>query len=205
MKKNRNSVYSLLFAFGLALVLSGASVTGKTSASGLTPSASATQSTCFAICFRSPEYYLSNPKRILRLPVLIWGENYNAPTSDPASVYFALRGPGLYGGYNPIKFFNQQFVAAQLSLALAGGDGSPTAFSALKGQLSCYGPTLNTVTPVTLSNGAMLTNQSTLGDLFAEARDAIVDKRTADFEALGKIFQQLYEESVALSYCPQNR
>ncbi|MBL8190459.1 MAG: hypothetical protein JNK38_20750 [Acidobacteria bacterium] len=198
MFKTRNIVYSLICAFGLALVFSAAGVSGKTSASATSLTGSSAPSTCFTICFRSPEYYLSNPKRILRLPVLIWGENYNNPTNDPSSVYFALRGPGLYGSYSPIKFFNQQFVAAQLSLANAGGDGSPTAFSALKGELSCYGLPAS---PVTLSNGVVLNSQSTLGDLFAEARDAIVEKRTVDFEALGKIFEKLYVD-VALSYCP---
>jgi hypothetical protein len=198
MFKTRNIVSSLICAFGLALVFSAAGVSGKTSAPETTVAVSSASSTCFTICFRSPEYYLSNPKRILRLPVLIWGENYNNPTSDPSSVYFALRGPGLYGSYSPIKFFNQHFVAAQLSLANAGGDGSPTAFSALKGELSCYGVPAS---PVTLSNGVVLNSQSTLGDLFAEARDAIVEKRTVDFEALGKIFEKLHED-VALSYCP---
>ncbi len=198
MFKTRNIVFSLICAFGLALAFSAAGVSGKTPASGTSLTGSSAPSTCFTICFRSPGYYLSNPKRILRLPVLIWGENYNNPTSDPSSVYFALRGPGLYGSYSPVKFFNQHFVAAQLSLANAGGDGSPTAFSALKGELSCYGVPAN---PVTLSNGVVLSSQSTLGDLFAEARDAIVEKRTVDFEALGQIFEKLHEH-VALSYCP---
>lgn len=198
MKKNRTFVYSLFLALGLFVVVSAVGITGKSSASGLSAKVSEMAADCFTICFRSPGYYLSNPRSIIRLPVLIAGENFNAPTNDPSSVYFALRGAGLYGGYNPTKFFNQQFVAAQLSLALAGGDGSPTAFTALNSELSCYGIPAN---PVTLSNGVVISSKSKLGDLFAEARDAIIEKRSVDFEPLGKIFEKLYED-VALSYCP---
>lgn len=196
--KKYSPIRYLLFAISLTLAFSFTGSNGNTTASGLSLNHSALQTTCEAICFRSPQYYLLNPKAIIRTPVLIAGENYNNPTLDPAAIYFALKGPGIFSASNPTKLLNQEFTAAQLSLANAGGDGSPSAFTALTGKLSCYGLP---VTTVTLSNGVILTSNSTLGDLFAETRDAIIEKRTVDFIPLKEVLGGLYSP-VALSYCP---
>lgn len=192
--KNQSSIKHILFALGLTLAVSiGLGVAGSS-----TKSANAASTNCFTICFRSPQHYLLSPQRIIRTPVLIAGENYNNPTSDLAAIHFALRGAGVFSTPSPTKLLNQQFVAAQLSLAVAGGLGSGTTFSALNGQLSCYGlPTA----PVTLSTGATINSNSTLGDLFAETRDAITDNRVADFTPLATILGQLYTP-VSVSYCP---
>lgn len=203
--KNRITITHSRFAVGLAIALLLLSVTavsikdfsGRVAASERAE-ISAQAADCFTICFRSPEYYLLNPRAHIRVPVLIAGENYDNPTLDPASIYFALRGPGIFSASNPTKLLNQQFVAAQLSLANAGGDGSPTAFNALNGLLSCYGLP---AAPVTLSNGVTLDSNSTLGDLFAETRDAIQDKRIVDYIPLKGILEKLYSPTV-LSYCP---
>lgn len=206
--KKQGSISQVLFALGLILTVSisaiqavsALEVNGRVAASELNATGPATAATCFTICFRSPDYYLINPRRVLRTPVLIAGENYNNPTSDPAAVYFALRGSGVFSAASPTKSLNRQFVAAQLSLANAGGDGSGTAFSALKGQLSCYGLL---ATPVALSTGVELNADSTLGDLFGEARDAILENRVVDYMPLALILEQLYAPAV-LSQCPQN-
>jgi hypothetical protein len=140
------------------------------------------------ICCRSPGYYLLNPNRIPSAPVVIAGVNFNNATNNPVEIRLALRGPGLYGGSSPSKLLNREFVAAQLSLASAGGSGSPVPFSALNSQLNSYGVSFASVT---LSNGATLSTDSTLGDLFEETLDAIRDNRPLDFGPLAQIWAQL--------------
>lgn len=138
------------------------------------------------ICFRSAGYYLLNPGRIPSAPVVIAGVNFNNATNNPVEIRLALRGPGLYGGSSPSKLLNREFVAAQLSLARAGG--TSVISSALNSHLNSYGVSF---APVTLSNGETLSTDSTLGDLFAETLDAIRDNRPVDFSPLTQIWAQL--------------
>lgn len=148
------------------------------------------------ICFRSPDYYLLNSSRIPSTAVVIAGVNYNNPTSSPVEIRMALRGPGLYGGSSPVKLLNRQFVAAQLSLACVGGSGSPVIYGALDSELNGYGVSFASVT---LSNGATITVNSTLGDLFEETLDAIRDNRSTDFGPLTQIWAQLNGTSLSSS------
>jgi len=196
--KKRSTINQILFATGLTLAICLGAKLAVSSVGGSGKAAVSAAPQCTTICFRSPEYYLHHANHIPNIPVLIAGENYNNPTSDPAAIYFALRGPGLFSS-NPTKLFNQQFVAAQFSLGNDGGGGSASVFTALTGQLSCYGlPTA----PVTLSNNVVINSNSTLGDLFAASRDALANNRTADFTPLANILSKLYDPTVVLNYCP---
>jgi hypothetical protein len=144
-----------------------------------------TEPVAITIAFCSPQYYLLNLNRLPRGTVLIGGVNFNVPVSTTNVTAIKL---ALQGGASPLQRLNEEFVAAQLSLNFAGGSGSPTAFSALQGHLSNYG--LN-FAPVTLSNGFPFTPNSTLNDLFEQARLAIRDQRTQDMPALADIFDLL--------------
>jgi hypothetical protein len=148
---------------------------------------------CRSICFRSSEYFLLNLNRLPRGSVLIGGVNYNAPVSiqgNQQAIQLALRGGDVFGvgALGPLQRLNQEFVAAQLSLALAGGSGSPEAFNTLRGQLGCYGLMF---APVTLSNGAMIAPDSRLMTLMQQAELAIRQNRVADMSALANIFAML--------------
>jgi hypothetical protein len=144
---------------------------------------------CHSTCFRSSEYFLLNLNRLPRGSVLVGGVNFNAPISirnNVRAIQFALQGGnGLgVGTLTALQRLNQEFVAAQLSLALAGGSGSPEAFNTLRGQLSCYDLSF---APVTLSNGATLAPDSRLMNLFQQAELAIRQNRTADMTALANL------------------
>lgn len=139
---------------------------------------------CSTICFRSPQYFLLNATTLpSRVGVEIGGVNFNVPTRGLTAIKLALR-----GGSNPLQQLNEQFVAAQLNLIGAGGHSSPSAFTALRSPLSCYG--LN-FSPVTLSNSFTLRPDSLLNDLFEQARFAIRDNRTADMLAIASLFKLL--------------
>ncbi|MDX2043800.1 MAG: Ig-like domain-containing protein [Acidobacteriota bacterium] len=169
---------------GVAVAIDNRGARGQSTPVHFDVEGAADSGNCNTICFRSSQYYLLNP---VSLPpgsgVQIGGVNSNAPTRNQTAIRFALQ-----GGPNPLQQLNQQFVAAQLSLIRAGGHSSPAAFTALKSPLSCY--KLN-FAAVTLSNAFVLSPNSTLEDLFAQARFAISDRRTADMLAIADIFRLL--------------
>jgi hypothetical protein len=140
---------------------------------------------CDTICFRSPQYYLLNLNRLPQAAVLIAGVNVNSPvsTSNLHAIKLALE-----GGRTATQVFNQQFVAAQLSLALTGGTASAPAVNAQWSPLHCYG--LN-MAPIMLTNGTTLTLDYMLKDLFQQARLASNENRQADLFMLAKIFSLL--------------
>lgn len=140
---------------------------------------------CNTICYRSPQYFRLNINRLPHGTVIIGGVNFNRPvsTTDQRAMNMALR-----GGFTPLQQLNQEFVAAQLNVLLAGGDGSPKVFYAMEGQLSCYGLTFE---DVTLSNGFVISPTSKLKDLYQQARFCIYDGRAADQIALAAIFDKL--------------
>jgi hypothetical protein len=147
---------------------------------------------CDTICFSSPDFYLSTG-RIPNALVLIGGVNLNRPIhtqSNLALILQTLQGnifPGL-PPKTPLDRLNRAFLAAQLSLARAGGAGSPVAFNALWGSLGCYEITF---APVVLSNGVVISTNSMLMDLFHQAELAILENRTADMNAIAAIFELL--------------
>ncbi len=125
----------------------------------ITPTASPTCSQ--TICFRSAAYFSLNfgTPEIPKGTVLIGGINLNNPvaSTDPR-VKQALDGQ--------LGAFNREFVAAQLNILNASGLGAANVVTALASELSCYGLQFGLVT---LSNGAILTPQSSLSDLISDA------------------------------------
>ncbi len=144
---------------------------------------------CRSICFRSSEYFLLNLDRLPGGSVIIGGVNFNSPVNiqgNTRAVQQALQGRSSFGfgALTPLQRLNQEFVAAQLNLAFAGGRGSLDAFNALKGQLICYGVDFP---PVRLSNGFPLAPESRLMDLVHQSELAIRENRTGDMPALAGI------------------
>jgi hypothetical protein len=140
---------------------------------------------CISICFRSPEYYLLNLKRLPRGSVFIGGVNFNSPVSTTNVQAIRL---ALVGGATPLQRVNQEYTALQLSLAAAGGIGSPLYFNALWSNLSCLGIHFN---PVRLSNGVTLTPDSMLKELTMQIESAIKESRTADMVTLSGLLDLL--------------
>jgi hypothetical protein len=151
-------------------------------------------SNCSAICFRSPQYFLLNLDRLPNGVVLIGGMNYNRPISTTNIPAMAL---ALRGGFSALQKLNQEFVAAQLNLLNAGGDGSPKVFHAMEGKLSCYGLAFD---PITLSNGFEITPDTKLKDLYQQTRFCIYDNKVEDMPALTKIFDLLNGNN-PLAFC----
>lgn len=149
---------------------------------------------CNAICFRSPQYFLLNLDRLPLGAVLVGGVNQNRPisTTNTRAMEIALRGGG-----TPLQQLNQEFVAAQLNVLNAGGDGSPKVFHAMEGRLRCYNLTFD---PITLSNGFTITTDTKLKDLFQQTRFCIWDNRAQDMLALAKTFDLLNGNS-PLAFC----
>lgn len=148
-------------------------------------------SKCDTICFRAPQYYLLNLDRLPRGTVLIGGINNNQPVSSSNTQAIALALRGRVTGTLPLtspQRLNQEFVAAQLSINAAGGAGSPVAYNAFWSMLGCYQISF---APVTLSNGAAISPNSMLNDLFQQSQLAILENRTADMNALAAIFDLL--------------
>lgn len=146
---------------------------------------------CDTICFRPPGYFLADLSRVPRGAVLVGGANYNNDTNtrDLEEIRLALKGNALgYGTLTPLQQLNKEFVAAQLSFILAGGDGSPVNYNVMWSRLLCFGLNLESVT---LTNGVTLTRDSMLKELFMAARSAIVENRTADMVTLAGLFNLL--------------
>jgi hypothetical protein len=158
------------------------------------PGAPGNGNDCNTICFRSPQYFLLNLDHLPNGAVLVGGVNQNRPisTTNTSAMAIALR-----GGATPLQQLNQEFVAAQLNVLNAGGDGSPMVFSAMEGKLRCYNRTFD---PVALSNGFTIRADTKLKDLFQQTRFCIWDNRTQDMLALAKVFDSLNGNS-PLAFC----
>ncbi|MFN7949001.1 MAG: hypothetical protein U0Z53_26845 [Blastocatellia bacterium] len=162
---------------------------------------------CSGICFRSPQYYRLNLAQsgdsILyrKASVVIGGVNFNQPISVGENIEMirdVLQG-GSFASLPPaapLARLNQEFLAAQLSLALVGGTGSSRGISVFRGQLQCY-RSLISFRPVILSNGVTLTPFSTLGELFEQALSAVRGSQTADMDALAGLLNLLNGNDVS--------
>lgn len=141
---------------------------------------------CGSICFRSPDFYLTRPNQLPVGTVLIGGVNFNVPVSiqnRQQDVLLALQGG--FGMLSPLQVLNREFVAAQLAVQQRGFLAIP---GTLRLQLNC----LNTsALPVTLSNGARLTGESTLGDLFEQVKSSIINQRSLDMLILAGVLNDL--------------
>ena len=89
----------------------------------------------------------------------------------------------LDGGASAEDQFNRQFVAAQLNLLAAPGQDA----EALRSKLSCYGVNF---APVTLTQGATITPNVTLGTLMELARSTARGGSSSDLMALANLFAQ---------------
>ena len=141
---------------------------------------------CDTICFRSPSFYLLRLNYLPNGSILISGVNFNNPISIQRSkdqIRIALQGSGT-GMLN----LNREFVAMQISLAYAGGLGSPVVFNTYWSPLRCSGITFQ---PVTLSNGVTITPDSLIDTLFMQTQQAIRENRTADMGPLASIMALL--------------
>jgi len=115
------------------------------------------------LCFKTPQYYAANYNRLNfhGRDIFISGVNLNHPvdsTSAPTQVLFALRTRGT----SPLQLFNQNYVAAQLTMALVP---LPTVYDSFNSNLSCYNLSFD---PVKLSTGLTLTPEMTLGEFFTQ-------------------------------------
>ena len=146
------------------------------------------------LCYRPPQYYLQNYKRLRFFPrdIFISGVNLNHPVdcvSSPGPILFALRGNSMGAEAPPLVQFNQHYVAAQLTHALL-----PifTVISASKSSLSCFGLTFD---PVKLNSGNVITPDTPLGALFTQCDvtgiEAVSEARDADLLALARILAML--------------
>jgi uncharacterized repeat protein (TIGR01451 family) len=152
---------------------------------------------CVTVCVRPPLYYtlfidrLASATDLGRQAVVIGGVNSNQPVmvrNNVGPIKAALRG-GTFAyatPVTPLARLNQGLVAAQLNVALAAADGSPAASDVLRARLGCY-RRLADFAPVRLSNGAALTPDSTLGELFGQALAAVREDRAADMDALASL------------------
>jgi hypothetical protein len=148
---------------------------------------------CDTFCLRSPEFWLKSARSFPRGSVFISGVNFNQAisTRDIYQIELALGGicgPQTFGTISPQGQFNQGWVTLQLNLLYAGGGGAPNYFNVQWSPLSCYG--LN-FTPVTLSNGVVITPATMFKDLLMQAQRAAGRNNSADFLALAGLFNLL--------------
>lgn len=136
---------------------------------------------CETICLASADYYLRNLNRLPGGTVLIAGGGIDATISTNNANAMRL---ALDGGRSAQDQFNRQFVATQLSLLAAPGPD----LGALNSTLSCYGAIFN---PVTLSNGAVITPNATLGTLLGYARQAARRGSVEELTALATLLAHI--------------
>ena len=141
---------------------------------------------CDTICFRTSTYFLLRLDYLPGGSILIGGANLNNPVSILKSKDLIRN--ALQGGAGPVQKLNQQYVATQLSLASAGGIGSPVVFNTFWSPLKCSGVHFD---PVTLSNGVELSPDSLLDTLNTQAQLAIKQNRTADMLIIAQILSLL--------------
>ncbi|MEP7342343.1 MAG: hypothetical protein ABI977_31745 [Acidobacteriota bacterium] len=115
------------------------------------------------LCFKTPQYYSANYNRLNfnGRDIFISGVNLNHPVDSaaaPLQILFALRTKGT----SPLQLFNQNYVAAQLSMALVP---LQTVYGAFKSDLGCYNLNFD---PIKLSNGVTLSPEMTLGEFFTQ-------------------------------------
>ena len=135
---------------------------------------------CNTLCFRAPQYYLGRLGQLPRGTVLVAGNGISNSIGTDQRSEMRL---ALDGGNSVQDRFNQQFVAAQLSLLAA-----PMSRDALLSRLSCY--RLNFV-PVRLNHGFLLSPGTSLGDLLDQMRFALSNNHTADMAELTKVLELL--------------
>ena len=141
---------------------------------------------CDTICWRSTQHWISNSRYLPGGTVLISGVNANNPVGIQQSLP-AVR-QALQGGNSAMQRINKEYVTAQISMAAAGGGGSPVVFNTFWSALSCSRVSF---APVTLSNGVTLSPISLLDTLNTQTVLAIKENRHADMFLLADIWALL--------------
>jgi hypothetical protein len=146
---------------------------------------------CDTICFRAPQWWAlrSTPTQFPNGAVLVGGVNFNNPINIRTNIPTIKM--ALQGGSGPLQKLNEEFVAAQINLAQAGGTSSAPVMNALWSNISCSGGGLKNFAPVTLSNGVVITPNSMLKEMFMQAESAIRQNRTVDMIPLATLFDLL--------------
>jgi PKD repeat protein len=147
---------------------------------------------CDTLCFRSRHFYLLNLDRLPGGTLIVGGFNNNKPiiaSQNVAVIRRALLGNNTgIGAITPLQRLNQEFVAAQLSVNQVGGINSAVGINVMWSMIGCYRITF---APVRLSNGAVISPDSMLNDLFEQGFEAIRENRTADMRVLADLFELL--------------
>ena len=145
---------------------------------------------CDTLCYRSPQWWLQNLDRAPGGNLVIAGVNGNQSvnTSQRRTLELALRGNPFGFALTPRQALNQEYVAAQLNVMNAGGNGSVVVANSMWSNLSCYGIAIPTTT---LSNGAVINSNSMVKDLYMQITLAIQERREADFLPLARLLDLL--------------
>ncbi|MBI1761347.1 MAG: HYR domain-containing protein [Acidobacteria bacterium] len=145
---------------------------------------------CDTLCYRAPQWWLLNLDRMPGGNVLIAGVNGNQSvnTSQRRTIELALRGNPFGFALTPRQALNQEYVAAQLNVMSAGGNGSAVVANSMWTNLSCYGIDIPTTT---LSNGAVITSGSMVKELYMQITLAIQERREVDFLPLARLLDLL--------------
>lgn len=141
---------------------------------------------CDTICWRPTQYFITFIRNLPGGTVLIPGVNANNPVGIQQNLN-TIR-TALQGGAAPSQKLSKEYVTAQLSIAGAGGQGSPVVFNTYWSMLRCSGVDF---APVTLSNGVVLSPDSLLDDLVNQTVLAIKSNASADYEKLASVWAQL--------------
>ncbi len=146
---------------------------------------------CQTTCFQSATYYTININRLPNGSIIIGGVNFGNPVSIQSNLLDVRR--ALRGGVDPMAILNQQYVAAQLSLAAVNTSTLP---GVLSSPIRCYNLMFDMVQ---LDNGVTLSRATLLRDLLAQARLSILENRTDDMLRIANIMAMLNGNS------PSNR
>src|SRR5262249_20965970 len=141
---------------------------------------------CDTICWRSSQYFLTYIRNLPGGTLIVLGANANNPIGIQQNLDTVKA--ALQGGNTPMLRLRKEFATAQLSLLAAGGPGGPVAFNTFWSPLRCSGVSFG---EITLSNGFKFTPNSLLADLNDQTVLAIKANRSADYEALARIWAML--------------
>ena len=151
-----------------------------------TPTPTPTNSKCDTVCWRATQWFLNNSRNWPGGTVLAAGFNANNPMSIQGNLA-ALRNV-LQGGPSAQQRLNREFVTAQMSLALAGGSGSPVVFNVFWSPLHCSQVSFSAIT---MSNGMTFTPDTLLDTLMNETVLCIRQNRQQDYDELANMWSLL--------------
>lgn len=138
-------------------------------------------SNCQTVCFESASYFLENLDKLPTGAIWIHGSFYDVAGTVP------LIREVLSADDTQVNRLAREFTAAQLSLLRTRNQ-----LGALNSKLDCYNKSFY---PIMLSNGAIISTQTLLGQLFIRTRVAITSEIDEDIQALQEVFNLLSKQS----------